>query len=72
MMPWVAECVNRDVVKLPPVVWQASHDLVVGIWLAGLPLAVEPWQLAQEPGITLTWVKDALIHVVVRWQVSQG
>ena len=37
-----------------------------------LPVAVLPlWQVAQEPGVTVAWLKVAGIQAVVRWQVSQ-
>jgi hypothetical protein len=33
--------------------WQESHEAVVGMCVAGLPLAVDPlWQVAQVPGAT--------------------
>ena len=40
-------------------------------WLAGLPLALVPWQLAQVPATTPAWLKVAGSHAVVRWQASQ-
>jgi len=53
--------------------WQVSQDFVVGIWVAGLPLAVEPlWQVAQLPGVTPAWLKLAGTQPVVLWQLSQA
>ena len=35
------------------VLWQESHEAVVGMWALGLPVAVEPlWQVEQVPGAT--------------------
>jgi hypothetical protein len=35
------------------VLWQASHEAVVGMWVAFLPVAVVPlWHVAQLPGVT--------------------
>ena len=35
------------------VLWQVSHDAVVGRWVVGLPVAVVPlWQVAHVPGAT--------------------
>ena len=35
------------------VLWQLSHDTVVGMWFEGLPFAEEPlWQVEQAPGAT--------------------
>jgi hypothetical protein len=32
------------------VLWQASQEAVVGIWVEGLPVAIVPlWQVAQLP-----------------------
>ena len=40
--------------------------------VAILPLAWMPlWQLAQEPGATLAWVKRAGDHALAEWQVLQ-
>jgi len=48
-----------------------SQDAVVGIWDAGLPVAVEPlWQVVQLPGVTPAWLKVAGFQAVVRWQLS--
>ena len=42
------------------VLWQLSHDAMVGIWVLGLPAAVEPlWQVEQVPGATPVWLKVA-------------
>jgi hypothetical protein len=54
-----------------PVLWQVSHEAVVGICVAGLPAAVVPlWQVVQVPGVTPAWLKVAGFQAVVRWQVS--
>ena len=54
------------------VLWQVSHACVVGIWIAGLPVAVLPlWQVAQVPGATPPWLKAAGFQATVLWQVSQ-
>jgi hypothetical protein len=53
------------------VLWQESHEAVVGTCLAGLPVAVEPlWQVAQVPGATPLWLNVAGSHAVVLWQES--
>ena len=49
-----------------------SHDAVVAICVAGLPLADVPlWQVEQVPGATPVWLNVAGTHAVVRWQASQ-
>ena len=52
--------------------WQTSQAWVVGKWLAGLPVAIDPlWQVAQPPGVTPEWLNVAGVHAVVRWHTSQ-
>jgi len=35
------------------VLWQLSHEAVVGRWVVGLPVAVVPlWQVEHVPGTT--------------------
>ncbi len=52
--------------------WQVSHEAVVGTWLLGLPVAVEPlWQVEQVPGAIPVWLNVAGNQAVVLWQVSQ-
>jgi hypothetical protein len=47
--------------------WQVSHDAVVGIWDAGLPVAVVPlWQVMHVPGVTPAWLNVAGFQAVVR------
>jgi hypothetical protein len=54
------------------VLWQLSQDAVVGMWLVGLPVAVEPlWQVEQVPGATPVWLKVAGVQALVLWQLSQ-
>ena len=61
--PWVAEWVNLDVVNVPPVVWQASQDRAVTMWVDDFPVALVPlWQVAHEPGATAVWLNDAGIR----------
>jgi len=53
------------------VLWQESQAAVVGMWPAGLPLAVEPlWQVEQVPGATPLWLKVAGSQAEVLWQES--
>jgi hypothetical protein len=53
------------------VLWQLSHDAVVGTCLADLPVAVLPlWQVEQVPGATPLWLNVAGNHAVVLWQLS--
>ncbi len=48
------------------VLWHESQAAVVGIWLLGLPVAVEPlWQVEQVPGATPLWLKVAGVQDVV-------
>jgi hypothetical protein len=63
------QAVGRHAVKL---LWQVSHDSVVGIWLAGLPVALPaPWQVVHVPATTPAWSKLAAgDHALVRWQLS--
>ena len=52
--------------------WQVSQLNVVGMCVAGLPFALTPWQVAQEPGATLAWLNAAPAKLLVDlWQVSQ-
>jgi len=51
--------------------WQVSHDAVVGMWDAGLPVAVLPlWQVMHVPGVMPAWLKVAGRHALVLWQES--
>jgi len=52
--------------------WQASQDMVAGMWAAGLPVALTPWQLRQVPGVTPVWLKEAGIQLFMLWQTSHG
>ncbi|MFH1819751.1 MAG: hypothetical protein ABIK08_08865 [Pseudomonadota bacterium] len=53
------------------VLWQVSHDAVVGMWAEGLPAAVVPlWQVEQVPGAMPVWLKVAGVQALVLWQVS--
>ena len=48
------------------VLWQVSHDAVVGIWVEGLPVAVVPlWQVEHVPGTTPVWLKVAGVQALV-------
>ncbi|MFH1819749.1 MAG: hypothetical protein ABIK08_08855 [Pseudomonadota bacterium] len=48
------------------VLWHESHEAVVGIWVAGLPVAVVPlWQVAHVPGATPVWLKVAGAQALV-------
>ena len=48
-----------------------SHEAVVGMCVAGLPVAVVPlWQVAQVPAAMPVWLKVAGVQAVVVWQVS--
>ena len=48
------------------VLWQVSHDAVVGIWVEGLPVAVVPlWQVEHVPGATPVWLKVAGVQADV-------
>jgi len=42
-----------------------SHEAVVTICLAGLPVEVLPWQVAQEPGATPVWLNTVPANDVV-------
>jgi hypothetical protein len=54
------------VVQGAVVLWHESQAAVVGIWLLGLPEAVEPlWQVEQVPGATPVWLKVAGTQAVV-------
>lgn len=49
-------------------VWQLSHALVEAMWLAPLPVAVDPlWQPEQLP-VTPACEKSAGVQAFVRWQ----
>ena len=48
------------------VLWQVSHDAVVGMCVVGLPVAVVPlWQVEQVPGATPVWLKVAGVQALV-------
>ena len=48
------------------VLWQVSHDWVVGMCVVGLPVAVVPlWQVAQVPGAMPVWLKVAGVQAEV-------
>lgn len=51
------------------VVWHASQDLLVSMWVEGL--TVLEWQVRQLPAATPVWLKVAGIQAVVRWHASQ-
>jgi len=46
---------------------------MVGIWVAGLPVALLPlWHVAQLPAATPAWLKLAGVQALVLWQVSHA
>ena len=53
--------------------WHLSHDAVVGMCPVGWPLELTPWQVAQVPTATLSWLNLPPLNVVVLvWQVEQS
>ena len=51
--------------------WQLSHDAVVWMWVAFLPLVTTLlWQFEQVPACTALWLKRALLNDCVPWQLS--
>ena len=53
------------------VLWQASHDWLVGMCVEALPLAVVLlWHDVQAAESKFAWSTVALRHAVVRWQPS--
>jgi hypothetical protein len=48
------------------VLWQLSHEAMVGMCEPGFPVAVDPlWQVEQVPGATPVWLKVAGSHALV-------